>query len=62
MSDRCRHDHLVQISTLAARTDWTRGANGFHEPDEAISKVLGEETEWFECEECGEQLWPDLAP
>ena len=62
MSASCTHDHLVQVSTLTAETDWARAEDGFHQPDEAISKVLGEDTARFECAECGERVFPDLAP
>ena len=58
----CSHDELRQISTLTAEMTWTRDGSGHHQPDEAISKVLGEDTEWFECTDCGEHLDPDVAP
>jgi hypothetical protein len=58
----CTHDELTQISTITAETTWSREPGGYHMPDEAISKVLGEETEWFECADCGEHVGPDLAP
>jgi hypothetical protein len=58
----CSHDRLVQVSTITALTDWTRTPDGFHAPVESISKVLGEDTEWFECAECGDRVCPDLAP
>jgi hypothetical protein len=57
----CAHDELTQISTITAETTWSREPGGYHTPDEAISKVLGEETEWFECADCGERVEPDIA-
>jgi hypothetical protein len=57
----CTHDQLTQISTITAETTWSRELDGHHMPDEAISKVLGEETEWFECADCGEHVEPDLV-
>ena len=57
----CDHDELRQISTITAETTWSRGADGFHVPDDEITKVLGEDTEWFECVECGEHVEPEMA-
>jgi hypothetical protein len=60
--NECPHQELRQVSRLTAETTWSRAADGHHLPDEAITKVLGEETEWFECALCGERVAPDLAP
>lgn len=58
----CKHDELRQISTITAETTWARGADGLHAPDADINKVLGEDTEWFECVECGERVEPQTPP
>jgi len=58
----CKHDELRQISTITAETAWTRGADGFHVPDREINEVLSENTEWFECVECGDHVEPETAP
>lgn len=58
----CNHDELRQISAITAETTWTRGADGFHAPDAEINHVLEEETELFECVECGEQVEPEPPP
>jgi hypothetical protein len=55
----CTHDELIQVSTITAQTIWSREPDGHHEPEESISKVLGEETEWFQCPDCGEHVEPD---
>lgn len=59
--NECPHDELVQVSTITAETIWNRELDGHHVPEETISKVLAEETEWFECANCGERVEPDLA-
>lgn len=58
----CNHDELRQISTITAETTWSRGPNGLHVPDGEITKVLEEETEWFECVDCGESVEPEFLP
>lgn len=61
-TERCRHENAVQISTVLAKTYWTRtDETGVYEPDEfagdvAIHKVVSEETESFECADCGAPL------
>jgi hypothetical protein len=57
----CDHNELRQISTMTAETTWTRGLDGFHVPDSEITKVLGEDTDWFECIDCGESVEPDVS-
>lgn len=52
----CLHPQLTQVSTLLAETTWTREDDGTYSPDEAITKVLHEETEWFVCDDCDERI------
>lgn len=56
LTPTCLHLQLTQVSTLLAETTWTRQGNGTYSPDEAITKVLDEETEWFECDDCGARI------
>jgi hypothetical protein len=51
----CAHPEIRQISTVTAETWWTRQDDGRYEPDAEMT-VLGEDTEWWECVECGEKL------
>lgn len=62
MGDSCTHDELRQLSTITAETVWNREPDGHHLPEATFTKVLWEETEWFECSACGERVSPDLAP
>jgi hypothetical protein len=57
----CQHDELRQISTLKTETMWIRDADGFHVPDAEINRVLEEDTQLFECVDCGEQVGPSPA-
>ncbi len=56
----CPHDTLREISTVTAETIWSREADGYHAPYTGF-KVLGEDTEWFECADCGERVQPETA-
>lgn len=50
----CSHENLVQLSTIYARTSWTRQDDGSYTPDEVpCSKVLEEETTEWRCNDCG---------
>lgn len=58
----CLHLRIRQFSTISAVTVWTKDETGSYLPDDAITKVLDEETERWECADCGESVSPDLAP
>jgi hypothetical protein len=57
----CRHLRIRQFSTISAMTVWTLDETGSYEPDEAITKVLDEQTEWWECADCGERVSPEFS-
>lgn len=49
----CTHEAIYQLSSATLRTMWTRSDDGSYDPDDTPD-VLGEDTEWFECVDCGE--------
>jgi hypothetical protein len=59
--EACEHEEIRQISTITAETIWMRSETGTYMPDEEINKVLGEDTELWECVSCGEEVEPPAS-
>lgn len=50
----CTHERISQLSTIEARTTWSRDPEGVYTPDESpCTKVRSEETHGWECLDCG---------
>jgi hypothetical protein len=62
-TELCDHGRLAQRSVVHALTYWSRGAAGGYQPEPAgeicLSKILVEETEGWECLDCGAELSVD---
>jgi hypothetical protein len=61
--ERCDHGRIAQRSVVHALTYWRRGASGSYHPEPAgeicLSKIVTEETEGWECADCGAEMSVD---